>query len=53
MKKQAVNPFLPLNIYIPDGEPHVFGERVYLYGSHDYRGNKWEILYFLPQNDAR
>ena len=29
------NPFLPLNEYIPDGEPHVFGNRVYLYGSHD------------------
>lgn len=29
------NPFLPLNEYIPDGEPHVFGDRVYLYGSHD------------------
>ena len=28
-------PFLPLNEYIPDGEPHVFGDRVYLYGSHD------------------
>lgn len=29
------NPFLPLNEYVPDGEPHVFGDRVYLYGSHD------------------
>jgi len=35
MKKQAVNPFLPLSEYIPDGEPHVFGDRVYLFGSHD------------------
>lgn len=33
--RQAVNPFLPLNVYIPDGEPHVFGDRVYLFGSHD------------------
>lgn len=31
----AVNPFLPLDEYIPDGEPHVFGDRVYLIGSHD------------------
>ncbi len=30
-----MNPLLPLNEYIPDGEPHVFGDRVYLYGSHD------------------
>ena len=29
------NPFLPLTEYIPDGEPHVFGDRVFLYGSHD------------------
>ena len=29
------NPYLPLNEYIPDGEPHVFGDRVYVYGSHD------------------
>lgn len=35
MKKEAVNPFLPLSEYIPDGEPHVFGDRVYLFGSHD------------------
>ena len=32
---QAYNPFLPSFEYIPDGEPHVFGDRVYLYGSHD------------------
>ncbi|MBQ7907424.1 MAG: family 43 glycosylhydrolase [Clostridia bacterium] len=32
---QIYNPFLPLDEYIPDGEPHVFGDRVYLYGSHD------------------
>ncbi len=29
------NPILPLWEYIPDGEPRVFGYRVYLYGSHD------------------
>ena len=33
--KQVFNPFLPLSEYIPDGEPHVFGDRVYLFGSHD------------------
>ena len=37
-KKQAFNPFLPLDEYIPDGEPHVFGGRVYLFGSHDKEG---------------
>jgi len=35
MKKQGVNPFLPSWEYIPDGEPYVFNDRVYLYGSHD------------------
>ncbi len=33
---QAVNPYLPSWEYIPDGEPYVFGDRVYVYGSHDY-----------------
>ena len=37
-RKQGVNPFLPLDKYIPDGEPHVFEGRVYLYGSHDREG---------------
>jgi len=34
--KQALNPYLPPWEYIPDGEPYVFGDRVYVYGSHDY-----------------
>lgn len=29
------NPYLPAWEYIPDGEPRVFGNRVYIYGSHD------------------
>ena len=35
-----MNPFLPLTEYVPDGEPHVFGDRVYLYGSHDEPSGK-------------
>ncbi|MBN1775973.1 MAG: family 43 glycosylhydrolase [Clostridiales bacterium] len=35
MRQQAFNPFLPSWEYIPDGEPHLFNCRVYLYGSHD------------------
>jgi arabinoxylan arabinofuranohydrolase len=31
----SINPFLPATEYVPDGEPHVFGDRVYVYGSHD------------------
>ena len=33
-KKQVYNPFLPLNEYIPDSEPHVFGDW-YLIKNHD------------------
>lgn len=36
MKHQAFNPYLPSWEYIPDGEPRVFGDRVYVYGSHDH-----------------
>ncbi len=35
---QIYNPYLPLHEYIPDGEPHVFDGRVYIYGSHDREG---------------
>ena len=33
------NPYLPLWEYIPDGEPRVFGSRVYVYGSYDRVGH--------------
>lgn len=36
--KTIFNPYLPSYEYIPDGEPHVFGERLYIYGSHDRFG---------------
>jgi hypothetical protein len=35
------NPYLPLSIYIPDGEPKLFDGRVYLYGSKDYYGGEY------------
>jgi len=35
MKRQVFNPYLPSYEYIPDGEPHVFGNRIYVFGSHD------------------
>ncbi len=31
----GLNPFLPFDTYIPDGEPKVFEGRVFLYGSFD------------------
>ena len=33
--RQIYNPYLPLGVYIPDGEPHLYDGRVYIYGSHD------------------
>ena len=42
MRKQMVNPLLPTYEYIPDCEPQVFGDRLYLYGSHDrFGGGKY------------
>ena len=36
---QAFNPYLPSWEYTPDGEPHVYDGRVYVFGSHDrFRG---------------
>lgn len=40
MKKQVFNPYLPLSEYVPDGEPHIFNDRVYVYGSHDEENGK-------------
>lgn len=34
------NPYLPSWEYVPDGEPHVFGNRLYIFGSHDRFGGK-------------
>jgi len=38
--EQIYNPYLPLTEYVPDGEPHVFGDRLYIYGSHDVSGGR-------------
>jgi hypothetical protein len=56
VKQQAFNPYLPSYEYIPDGEPHVFGDRVYVFGSHDRFGGKAFCLndyvcYSAPVND--
>ena len=54
--KQIFNPYLPSYEYIPDGEPHVFGDRVYHYGSHDKEGGDTfcmldYVCYSAPVND--
>ena len=56
MSRQVYNPFLPLNEYIPDGEPHVWGDRVYHYGSHDKEGGytfcmQDYVVYSAPVKD--
>lgn len=53
---QIFNPFLPLYDYIADGEPHVFEDRLYIFGSHDQEGGKDFCLldyvaYSAPTND--
>lgn len=34
----ACNPYLPGKEHVPDGEPHIFGNRLYVFGSHDEVG---------------
>lgn len=56
MTKQCFNPFLPSYEYIPDAEPHVFGDRVYIYGSHDKFNGKFfcmndYVCYSAPVTD--
>jgi hypothetical protein len=54
--KKVFNQFLPIDEYIPDGEPHVFGDRVYLFGSHDKEGGDQYcmldyVVYSAPVSD--
>ena len=52
----AANPYLPSWECVPDGEPRVFGDRVYVYGSHDRAGG-WDfcledyVTWSAPTND--
>ncbi|WP_182440738.1 MULTISPECIES: family 43 glycosylhydrolase [Clostridia] len=40
MEHIAMNPYLPLYEYIPDGEPRIFENRLFVYGSHDFAGGE-------------
>ena len=40
MSEFVCNPYLPLYEYVPDGEPRVFEDRLYIYGSHDRAGGR-------------
>ena len=53
-----MNPLFGLHEYILDGEPHVFGDRLYLYGSHDEaHGAKYSpgdyVLWSCPVSDLQ
>ena len=48
MGRQIWNPYMPEFEYIPDGEPHVFGDRVYVYGSHDrFNGHRFCLNHYV------
>ncbi len=54
--KQVYNPYLPSYEYIPDGEPHVFDDRLYVFGSHDrFNGTQFcmnnYMCYSTPVDD--
>lgn len=56
MDKQVFNPYLPSYEYIPDAEPRVFGDRLYIFGSHDKFNGKWYcendyVTWSAPLND--
>ena len=53
---QAFNPYLPSYEYIPDGEPRIFNDRLYVYGSHDhFRGKDFcpgdYVVWSAPLSD--
>jgi beta-xylosidase len=52
---KAQNPMLPPSwqLYIPDGEPHVFDGVMYVYGSHDVQGGScWSDYHVIYSEDA-
>ena len=50
-KHLGLNPYLPFWETVPDGEPHVFDGRIYIYGSHDKRNGTsfWEDMNFVTE----
>lgn len=56
MGKQVFNPYLPSWEYVPDGEPYVYGDRLYVFGSHDeFNGKDFcqndYVLWSCPVDD--
>jgi hypothetical protein len=58
MKQQVYNPYLPLDEFVCDGEPHVFGDKLYIFGSHDKEGGDTfceldYVVYSSPTDDLK
>lgn len=56
MRNQTFNPYLPSWEYVPDGEPYVYGDRLYVFGSHDaFNGKDFcqndYVLWSCPVDD--
>lgn len=56
MKKQVFNPYLPSYEYVPDGEPRIFNNRLYIFGSHDkFNGTEYcqndYVCWSAPEDD--
>ncbi|MBQ6532481.1 MAG: family 43 glycosylhydrolase [Solobacterium sp.] len=56
MMKKILNPLFGFDEYTPDGEPHVFGSRLYLYSSQDvYHGERYSpgdyVAWSCPVDD--
>ena len=54
--KKILNPLFGFDEYTPDGEPHVFGSRLYLYSSQDvYHGERYSpgdyVAWSCPVDD--
>ena len=57
MVGKCLNPYLPCYEYIPDGEPHVFGDRIYvLEAMTNLMGRIYEndyVCWSAPVNDCQ
>lgn len=56
MESQLFNPYLSVDEYVPDGEPYVFEDRLYVFGSHELAGGNTfcpldYVLWSTPVDD--
>ena len=53
MKQQAFNPYLPGWEYIPDGEPHIFGDRVHIWFTRFVRSTLFYLKAILKKSENK